>query len=147
MPLCTGDREPYILLLTQRNGTFKDISKSVGHAIQVPQVSRGMAIGELFNDHRLEAVVENLSGQLMILRPDANPRNHWICFQLQGKTDRLALNARVRVAAGDLVQLGEVISGGSYLSQSDLRLRFSLAAHDHMDRHYCMARWQQNRNP
>jgi hypothetical protein len=50
----------------------------------------------------------------MILRPDANPRNHWICFQLQGKTDRLALNARVRVAAGDLVQLGEVISGGSF---------------------------------
>jgi hypothetical protein len=128
-------RQPKLLFLNRRDGTFRDISKVVGEAIQIPQVSRGMAIGDLFNDGRLEAVVENLSGQPMILRPDGGPPHHWISFQLEGvKSNRLALNARVRVQAGDLIQLGEVLSGGSYLSQNDLRLHFGLANHDRIDR-------------
>jgi hypothetical protein len=94
-----------------------------------------MAIGDLFNDGKLEAVVENLKGQPMILRPEGGPENHWISFQLEGvKSNRLALNARVRATAGDLVQLGEVISGGSYLSQNDLRIHFGLGDHDRVDK-------------
>jgi hypothetical protein len=128
-------REPKVLLQNQRNGTFKDISKSVGSAIQTPQVSRGMAIGDLFNDGRLEAVVENLVGGPMILRPRGGPPNHWISFQLEGvKCNRLALNARVRATAGRLVQLGESVSGGSYLSQHDLRIHFGLGDHTRVDR-------------
>ena len=126
--------EPKLLFLNQRNGTFKNISKLAGAAIQIPQVSRGMAIGDLFNDGKLEAVVENLKGQPMILRPEGGPQNHWISFQLEGvKSNRLALSARVRATAGDLVQLGEVISGGSYLSQSDLRIHFGLSDHQRVD--------------
>ena len=94
-----------------------------------------MAIGDLFNDGRLEAVVENLKGQPTILRPEGGPENHWISFQLEGvKSNRLALNARVRASAGDLVQLGEVISGGSYLSQNDLRIHFGLGDHKRVDK-------------
>ncbi len=120
-------REPMVLLENQRNGTFKDISKNAGPAIQVPRVSRGMAIGDLFNDGRLEAVVENLVGPPTILRPDTPPSHHWIGFQLEGThANRLALNARVRVTCGTLVQTGDVLSGGSYLSQNDLRLHFGL---------------------
>ena len=63
-------REPMVLLENQRDGTFKDISKEAGPAIQIPRVSRGMAIGDLFNDGRLEAVVENLVGRPTILRPE-----------------------------------------------------------------------------
>ncbi|MGA8311627.1 MAG: CRTAC1 family protein [Terriglobales bacterium] len=126
--------EPKLLFLNQRNGTFKDISKMVGAAIQIPQVSRGMALGDLFNDGRLEAVVENLVGRPMILRPEGGPRKHWISFQLEGvKSNRLALNARVRATAGNLVQSGEVISGGSYLSQNDLRIHFGLGEHERVD--------------
>jgi len=127
-------RQPKILLLNQRNGTFRDISSMVGAAIQVPQVSRGMAIGDLFNDGHLEAVIENLSGQPMILRPQGGPANHWIGLQLEGvRCNRLALNAHATVTAGKLVQLGEVRSGGSYLSQNDLRLHFGLADADRVD--------------
>jgi hypothetical protein len=127
--------EPKLLLQNQRNGRFKDISKSTGVAITIPQVSRGMAVGDLFNDGKLEAVIENLKGQPMILRPDGGPQHHWISFQLEGvKCNRLALNARVRATAGDLVQLGEVISGGSYLSQNDLRIHFGLGDHQRMDK-------------
>jgi hypothetical protein len=128
-------REPKLLLLNQRNGTFKDISKLAGEAIQIPQVSRGMAIGDLFNDGKLEAVVENLKGQPMILRPEGGPQNHWISFQLEGVgSNRLALNARILATAGDLVQLGEVISGGSYLSQNDLRIHFGLGDNEQLNK-------------
>jgi hypothetical protein len=127
--------EPKLLFLNQRNGTFRNISRRVGPAIQVPQVSRGMAVGDLFNDGKMEAVVENLAGGPMILRPEGGPPNHWISFQLEGvKCNRLALNARVRTTAGDLVQLEEVLSGGSYLSQNDLRIHFGLGGHERVDK-------------
>ena len=127
--------EPKLLFLNQRDGRFADISKLAGAAIQVPQVSRGLAVGDLFNDGKLEAVVENLVGRPMILRPEGGPRNHWISFQLEGvKSNRLALNARVRAVAGDLVQSSEVISGGSYLSQNDLRIHFGLGKHERVDK-------------
>jgi hypothetical protein len=133
--LATKFLEPKILLLNNRDGTFRNITRRVGTAIQVPQVSRGMAVGDLFNDGRMEAVVENLVGQPMILRPVQGPPNHWVSFQFEGvKCNRLALNARVRATAGSLVQLGEVRSGGSYLSQDDLRIHFGLANHDRIDK-------------
>jgi enediyne biosynthesis protein E4 len=131
----TRYREPKLLFLNQRNGAFRNISKLVGPAIQIPQVSRGLAVGDLFNDGRLEIVIENLQGQPMILRPEGGPRNHWIALELQGtRSNRLALNARARVVCRDLVQTGEVLSGGSYLSQNDLRLHFGLGAHDRVDK-------------
>jgi hypothetical protein len=83
----------------------------------------------------MEAVVENLVGEPMILRPEGGPPNHWISFQLEGaKGNPLGLNARVRATAGDLIQLGEVISGGSYLSQHDLRIHFGLGEHSTVNR-------------
>ncbi|MGD0802287.1 MAG: CRTAC1 family protein, partial [Terracidiphilus sp.] len=127
--------EPKLLFLNQRDGSFKNVSRQVGVALQVPQVSRGVAMGDLFNEGKVDVVVENLVGQPMILRPEGGPQNHWVSFSLQGtKSNRLALNARVRVTAGDLVQTDEVRSGGSYLSQHDLRLHFGLGQHDHIDK-------------
>ena len=126
--------EPKLLFRNRHDGTFENISRRIGPAVQIPQVSRGLAIGDLFNDGKMEAVVENLVGQPMILRPVGGPTNHWISFQLDGvKCNRLALNARIRATAGDLVQLGEVLSGGSYLSQNDLRIHFGLGNHDRVD--------------
>ncbi len=128
-------REPKLLYLNQRNGKFKDISKLAGEAIQIPQVSRGVAIGDLFNDGKLDIVIENLQGKPMILRPKGGPANHWISFELEGtRGNRLALNARIKATAGDLVQTGEVLSGGSYLSQNDLRIHFGLGNRPRVDK-------------
>jgi len=119
--------EPKLLYFNQRNGTFKDISKLAGPALEIPQVSRGIAVGDLFNDGKLEVVIENLKEQPTILRPEGGPTNHWVSFELEGtQSNRLALNARVKSFAGDLVQESEVLSGGSYLSQNDLRIHFGL---------------------
>jgi enediyne biosynthesis protein E4 len=128
-------REPKLLFLNQRNGTFRNITELAGPAIQIPQASRGAAFGDLFNDGRIDIVVENLDGKAMILRPVGGVPNHWISFELAGtKSNRLALNARVKVVAGDLVQVDEVRSGGSYLSQNDLRVHFGLGTHERVDR-------------
>ena len=128
-------REAKLLFLNQRNGRFRDISRLVGPAIEELQVSRGMAVGDLFNDGKIEAVVENLVGKPMILRPEGGAKNHWISFQLEGVTcNRLALNARVEATAGDLVQLGEVMSSGSYLSQNDLRIHFGLGSRERVEK-------------
>jgi enediyne biosynthesis protein E4 len=127
--------EPMLLFENRRDGTFKDISKRVGPAIQVPRVARGVACGDLFNDGRIDIVVETLKGEPVILQPQGLASNHWISFQLEGtKSNRVALNARVKATAGDLVQTGQVLSGGSYLSQDDLRIHFGLGTHDHLDK-------------
>jgi hypothetical protein len=128
-------REPGLLFYNQRNGTFKDISKLVGPALPLPRVSRGVAVGDLFNDGRMDIVIENLKGGPTILQPQGGPANHWIDLELAGsKSNRLALNARVRVTAGALVQTAAVLSGGSYLSQNDLRIHVGLGGASRVDK-------------
>jgi len=128
-------REPKLLFLNRGDGTFRNISALVGPAIQIPQVSRGAAFGDLFNDGHVDIVVENLDGKPMILREEGGNHNHWIGFELAGtKSNRLALNARIKAVAGDLTQIDEVRSGGSYLSQNDLRIHFGLGSHERLDR-------------
>jgi hypothetical protein len=86
-------------------------------------------VGDLFHRGALDIVVENLAGEPMILASKPNAANHWISLRLEGAPkNRLALNARVRITTGKLVQLGEVRSGGSYLSQNDLALHFGLGS-------------------
>jgi enediyne biosynthesis protein E4 len=128
-------REPGQLFLNQRDGTFRDVSDQVGAALKVPRVGRGLAVGDLFNDGVQEVVIENLEGAPVLFRPEGGPHNHWISLELGGtKSNRLALNARVKVTAGELAQTDEVRSSGSYLSQSDLRLHFGLADHRRADK-------------
>ena len=128
-------REPSLLFMNHRDGTFRDVSDQAGAALKIPRTGRGLAIGDLFNDGGQEVVVENIEGEPVILRPEGGPRNHWVSFELGGtRSNKLALNARVRVTAGDLVQTDEVRSGGSYLSQNDLRLHFGLAGYGQIDK-------------
>jgi len=129
--LGTAYREPKLVFQNQRDGSFKDVSAQAGAALAVPQVSRGLAVGDLFNRGRLDLVVANLTGGPMILEAKSPPENHWVSFRLEGSPgNRLALNARIYVtttsASGPMRQMDEVRSGGSYLSQSDLRLHFGL---------------------
>lgn len=127
-------REPAILSINQRDGTFCDASKQVGPAIQQNRVLRGLAVGDLFNNGQLDLVIEDLDGQPEILRNHGIPENHWIGFELQGtKSNRLAIGAKVTITAAKVTQVDEVRSGGSYLSQSDLRLHFGLGSASTVD--------------
>lgn len=128
-------REPGLLFMNNRDGTFRNASDEAGAALKAPQTGRGLAVGDLFNDGKEEVVIENIEGQPLILRPEGGPHNHWISFELGGtKSNRLALNAQVRVTAGGFTQTDEVRSSGSYLSQNDLRLHFGLGASPRADK-------------
>lgn len=125
--LGTSFREPKLLFFNNGNGTFRNVSKEAGAALQLPQVSRGLAVADLFNTGALNIIVENLTGGPMILQTHPPAGAHWLSVQLEGTTaNRLALNTRIYVRCGASTQMGEVLSGSSYLSQSDLRLHFGL---------------------
>ncbi len=120
-------REPKLVQFNQGDGTFCDASDQAGRAIQEPRVSRGLAVGDLFNDGNVDLVVEDLTGSPMILRNPGIPGRHWVSFELAGtKSNRLAIGARLKIVAGGMTQTDEIHSGGSYLSQSDLRVHFGL---------------------
>jgi hypothetical protein len=127
-------REPKLVFLNMHDGTFREATAKVGDALTIPQVGRGLAVGDLFNRGALDIVVENLTGGPQILSSRPDPSNHWISVELEGSPrNRLGLNARVHVTANGQTQLGEVRSGGSYLSQNDLRLHFGLGTAKSVD--------------
>ena len=124
-------KEPKLLDMNQKDGTFCDASDLAGPAMQEKRVSRGLAIGDLFNDGNMDVVVGDLDGAPMLLRNRGLPGRHWVSFELAGtKSNRLALNARISIAAGGMTQTDEIHSGGSYLSQNDLRVHFGLGSAD-----------------
>lgn len=129
LPSGGGYRQPKLLQLNQKDGTFCDASDQAGPALQEKRVSRGLAVADLFNDGNMDVVVGDLDGSPMILRNHGAPGQHWVSFELAGtKSNRLALNARIKIVAGGMIQAQEIHSGGSYLSQNDLRVHFGLGA-------------------
>lgn len=111
------------------DGTFTEVSGTLGPALLEKRVSRGAAFGDLDNDGDIDIVINDLDGPPMVLRNDGGNRHHWIRIKLEGSGgNRFALGARVKVTAGNLVQKAEIRSGASYLSQNDLRLHFGLGA-------------------
>jgi hypothetical protein len=128
LPSGGGYREPKMLHLNQKDGTFCDASDLAGKALMERHVSRGLAVGDLFNDGNMDVVVGDIDGGPMVLRNRGISGRHWVSFELTGtKSNRLALNARITIVAGGMTQTDEVHSGGSYLSQNDLRIHFGLA--------------------
>jgi hypothetical protein len=115
------------ILYRNERGKFVDISESAGAGIMEKHSARGLAFADYDNDGSVEALVNNQNEAPSLLRLAAKPSNHWIELKLEGvRSNRSAIGARVRVTAGGFVQTAEVRSGGSYLSQSDLRLHFGL---------------------
>jgi hypothetical protein len=129
LPSGAAYAEPKLLQLNQRDGTFCDASAQAGPALMAKSVARGLAIGDLFNDGNLDVVIENIDGAPMLLRNHGVAGTHWISFELAGtKSNRLGIGARLKIVSNGITQTADVRSGGSYLSQSDLRVHFGLGA-------------------
>jgi hypothetical protein len=116
-----------ILYENVRNGKFRDISREAGPAFLEKHSSRGAAFGDLDNDGHIEIAINNQNEAPSLLKQRTKPSGHWLILKLVGRTsNRSAIGARVKVTAGPRTQYDEVRSGGSYLSQNDLRLHFGL---------------------
>ena len=122
-------QEPRILYHNLGNGKFRDISASAGPGITEPKSSRGMAVGDLWNDGRMSAVVSNMNAPPGLLVNQVRYQNHWVAVETKGtKSNRDGLGAKIRVKAGGRVLVDEVRSGSSYISNSDRRVHFGLGS-------------------
>ncbi len=122
-----GYRQGKLLHINRGNGTFCDASTLAGAALVEKRSSRGAAFGDLDNDGDVDVVVGDLDAAPSILRNEGGDGNHWITLELGAvKGTPLAIGARITLTAGGIVQTEEIRSGGSYLSQNDLRIHFGL---------------------
>lgn len=111
------------------NGRFKDLSTQCGPGCTEPESSRGLAIADFWNDGRMSAVVNNMSGQPMLLVNQAANKNNWIGLITRGtKSNRDAIGAKVTVVAGGHRFVQEVRSGSSFISNNDMRLHYGLGS-------------------
>jgi hypothetical protein len=126
--------EPRILYHNLGKGTFADISASAGPGINMHASSRGLAVGDLWNDGRISAVITNLNAAPSLLVNQVRNSNHWIAIRTVGtKSNRDGIGARISVKAGARTWVDEVRSGSSYNSSSDMRVHFGLGSATKVD--------------
>jgi hypothetical protein len=119
-------REPMLLARNTGHG-FEDVSAEAGSVFREAWVGRGMAIGDIDNDGRVDAIVTTNDGPLYVLHNATSTPNHWLILKLVGhRSNRDAIGAVVRVVAGRITQVATVTTASSYLSSSDKRLHFGL---------------------
>jgi hypothetical protein len=122
-------RDHALLYRNTGKGTFDDISEQAGPAFAARHSARGLAIGDIDNDGTLEILANNQNEPPSLWKQADRPAGHWLLLKLTGsRSNRSAIGARVMVSAAGRVQIDEVRSGGSYLSQNDLRLHFGLGS-------------------
>ena len=133
-------QEPRILYHNEGNGSFTDISAGAGAGIRVATSARGLAIGDLWNDGQLAAVISNMNARPSLLVNQVRSGNHWAEFRMLGtKSNRDGIGARISVKAGPRVRVDEIRSGSSYSSNSDMRVHFGLGQITKMD--WVQVRW------
>ena len=109
------------------NGTYRDISDKSGDGLRIKKSSRGAIFGDYDNDGDMDILVTNIGDSPDLLRNDTPPINNWISIKMIGKkSNRDAIGAKVELKFGEISKLIEVKSGGSYLSQSQLRPQIGL---------------------
>jgi len=127
-------KTPRVAYRNLGNGTFEEVSERCGPAVLEPHSSRGCAFGDFNNDGNIDVLILNMSEPPSLLRNDNRSGNHWLNVKLMGtRSNRSAIGARIAVTAGGRRQIREVLSGSSYISQSDLRQHFGLGAAGKVD--------------
>ena len=117
-----------LLFHNLKNGKFDLVPAVEGTGLAVVSVGRGAAFGDIFNDGKIDVIINNMDGVPVLLR-NVNPdHHHWVELKLIGgpKSPRDAVGATVYLTAGGIRQRGDVLSGGSYLSSNDFRVHFGL---------------------
>jgi enediyne biosynthesis protein E4 len=120
-------KNPRLVYKNLGNGNFKDVSAIMGPGITSHYSSRGAAFGDYDNDGGMDILILNMNDLPSLLHNVGGNKQNWIKLKLVGtRCNRTAIGARARVITGKHVQVAEVQSGASVMSQNDLRLHFGL---------------------
>ena len=127
-------REPMLLARNTGRG-FVDVSAQSGSVFSQTWVARGMAIGDLDNDGRLDAVVTTNDGPVHVLHNQTQTQNRWLLLRLVGhSSNRDAIGAEVELVTAAGSQFATVSTASSYLSASDKRVHFGLGKESSIQR-------------
>jgi len=127
-------KNPRLVYKNLGNGHFKDVSATMGPGITAKYSSRGAAFGDFDNDGGMDVLILNMNELPSLLKNVGGNKGNWIKIKLVGaKCNRTAIGARVRVITGKHIQMDEVSSGTSVMSQNDLRLHFGLGTAETVD--------------
>lgn len=122
-----GYRQRKLFYRNRRDGTFDEIASQFGDVMTQERVSRGLAIGDIDNDGRIDIAINDLDGTPQLLHNEIAQAGNWISVKLQGKAPNTdAVGAIVTVTAGGVTQKALVQSGTSYISQNDMRRHFGV---------------------
>jgi hypothetical protein len=119
-------KEPMLLAHNIGKG-FVDVSAQSGAVFHQAWAGRGMAIGDIDNDGRIDAVVTTNDGPAYVLHNEIVTGNHWLTLSLVGhRSNRDGIGAEIKLTTSVGSQFATVSTAGSYLSASDKRAYFGL---------------------
>jgi len=115
---------------------FQVVPAATNSGLAVVVSARGAAFGDLFNDGKIDVVLNTIDGPPVLLRNVVSNGNNWIDLKLRGgpKSPRDAIGAKVFLTANGMTQRDDVISGGSFISNSDMRLHFGIGKAKQVDK-------------
>ena len=134
----TSYAQQTLLFRNVRNGSFERVGSAPGSGLARALTARGLAVGDLDGDGRMDVVMNNIDSRPTVLRNVTSRAGNWLSIRLVGdtskKTPRDAIGARVYVTTGKTRQRRDVISGTSYASQNDLAVHFGLGSATTIDK-------------
>jgi len=126
-------QEP-LLLFHQEGRKLKNVSAQAGPAFNKSYPARGLAVGDLSNNGKLDVLVANCGAAPLLLRNNSGVGNHWLGVQLRGeKCNRDGIGCRLTWSAGGTTRSRLKSSGGSYLSSHDPRVVLGVGAAEKLD--------------
>lgn len=120
-------RMPAQLLIGSKNHRFTDATENAGKSISIPHLGRGLTVGDLDLDGRMDALLLPQNEPLVYFHNETAGKNHWISIRLEGKqSNRDGVGAKVKLTSSGRTQYTQRFGGGSYQSAISGRLHFGL---------------------